>query len=160
MTTPEPERMRQAYPFLVSKDDTAKKGAALASLNIRKWLRHVYPDVGFSVRLDRYSGGTTVIVQWTRWPDAITPSRAEVDALLRGFQQNTFDGMTDSTLSDQDPTRRQFRELFGGTSYLRVEGYEPTAEAIAERQRQVLKQELREQGGNLLGRNPRKRARL
>lgn len=57
---------------------------------IRARLREEFPGVKFSVRIDRYSGGSSIRARWTDGP-----TRSEVQALLDTYQGKRFDGMID-----------------------------------------------------------------
>src|ERR1035437_167680 len=67
--------------------DTAE-GAAL----IRKALKKAFPKTQFSVRISRYSMGSSVDVRWTNGP-----SQRLVGAVLAPFETKHFDGIDDST---------------------------------------------------------------
>ena len=58
---------------------------------VRKVLKEAFPGIKFSVRQDRYAGGSSVNVSWTDGP-----LMGEVDRHVRLFQGSKFDGMTDS----------------------------------------------------------------
>lgn len=57
---------------------------------VRKHLKKEFPGVKFSVRTDRYAGGSSVDVKWTDGPTANT-----VDAVIAPFSGAKFDGMID-----------------------------------------------------------------
>lgn len=59
---------------------------------VRKSLKETFPNVKFSVRTSKYSGGASVDV---RYDDARLAKR-EVRALVKTYEGATFDGMTDS----------------------------------------------------------------
>lgn len=65
--------------------------AALAKI-VRADLRRAFPAVAFSVRTDRYAGGSSVRVSWTDGPLG-----RDVDAAIARYKVVGFDGMTDST---------------------------------------------------------------
>ncbi|MDE2980843.1 MAG: hypothetical protein OXU74_06575 [Gemmatimonadota bacterium] len=67
----------------VSLTDTAKL--------VRAALKRKFPDVRFSVRCDRYSGGSSIDVRWTNGP-----RERDVDAVIGVYAGQGFDGMTDS----------------------------------------------------------------
>ncbi len=58
---------------------------------IRKILKGAFPATAFSVTIGRGAGVSAVDVRWTDGPTA-----ARVEALVKGFEQGRFDGMTDS----------------------------------------------------------------
>ena len=57
---------------------------------IREALKQAYPEVKFSVRLSRYSGGCSIDASWTDGPTA-----REVNDILDTFNGQGFDGMQD-----------------------------------------------------------------
>ena len=59
---------------------------------IKRTLTTAFPDVKFSVRLDKYSMGCSIDASWTDGP-----TDAQVKAILDRFDGQGFDGMTDST---------------------------------------------------------------
>jgi hypothetical protein len=60
--------------------------AKLIRLNLKK----AFPGVKFSVRLQRYSSGSSIDVRWTDGP-----TKAEVKTITHAFQGGRFDGMID-----------------------------------------------------------------
>lgn len=85
----------------------------LAAKNIRAELHQHYPNVAFSVRSRRYSGGDSISVVWTAGPTA-----NDIAVLTEKYQQGHFDGMIDSYVRDEDPQRQEFRRLRGSTKYV------------------------------------------
>lgn len=57
---------------------------------IRKALKEVFPGFKFSVRLERYAGGSSITVRWTDGPTV-----PQVEAVAGAFQGSYFDGMID-----------------------------------------------------------------
>lgn len=57
---------------------------------MRPQLKRVFPGVKFSVRIDRYAGGSSIDVRWTDGP-----TTEQVEAVTHGFQGARFDGMID-----------------------------------------------------------------
>ena len=57
---------------------------------IRQALKEAFPEIKFSVRSDKYSGGSSINIGWTNGPH-----HALVDAIAKRFQGGYFDGMTD-----------------------------------------------------------------
>lgn len=57
---------------------------------IRRALRESFPGVKFSVRSDKYAGGSSIRVSWTDGP-----TQHSVDAIASGFSGSGFDGMQD-----------------------------------------------------------------
>ena len=66
----------------ISTNDTAKL--------IRKELKHYFPNVKFSVRGHKYSGGSSINISWVDGP-----TTSEVDKVAKRFEGASFDGMTD-----------------------------------------------------------------
>jgi len=75
---------------------------------IRKVLRESFPGVKFSVRIDRYAGGSSTRVTWTDGPTAKV-----VEDLLSVFEAAGFDGMQDLKFY-KDSTLDGERVNFGG----------------------------------------------
>lgn len=69
-------------PRYISTTDTAKL--------VRKLLKAKFPGVKFSVRSDKYAGGSSIRVDWTDGPTAKL-----VDAYVQPFAGSGFDGMID-----------------------------------------------------------------
>jgi hypothetical protein len=65
---------------------------------IRKHLKSLWPETTFSVRISRYSGGSSVRVRWTDGP-----TQREVETVAGRYCGSDFDGMTDST-NYREPT--------------------------------------------------------
>lgn len=61
-----------------------------ASAMIRATLKREFPGVKFGVRLSRYSGGSSVRVDWTDGPRT-----GDVEAFIQPFAGRGFDGMID-----------------------------------------------------------------
>lgn len=83
-------RLRAEHPQLISPESV--KGGALiaAAQNLRAQLKARWPGVKFSVRTDRYSGGSSLNVKWTDGPTS-----DQVDTLAKRYQAGYFDGSTD-----------------------------------------------------------------
>jgi hypothetical protein len=63
---------------------------------VRSALREEFPGAKFSVKMDRFSGGTSIHVGYS---EAFAEDREQVKKLrdlIEGFESNRFDGMTDS----------------------------------------------------------------
>lgn len=73
---------RPGSAVYVSTTDTAKL--------IRAVLKATFPNTRFSVRSDKYAGGSSIRVRWTDGPTAKL-----VDAYLRPYAGAGFDGMID-----------------------------------------------------------------
>lgn len=65
---------------------------------IRKHLKSVFPGVKFSVKIQRYSGGSSVRINWVDGP-----TDREVSSIVGQYRGSDFDGMTDSTVT-REPT--------------------------------------------------------
>ena len=76
---------------------------AECSKMVRKALKNAFPGHKFSVKTDRYSGGSSVDVNWTDGP-----TLEEVQKVAKRFEGASFDGMVDlkshhdSLLSNED----------------------------------------------------------
>lgn len=57
---------------------------------IRKELKKTLPSTKFSVRISRYSGGSSVYISWTDGP-----TTNDVDHIVHAFQSGRFESMTD-----------------------------------------------------------------
>lgn len=57
---------------------------------LRKVLKESFPGVKFSVRISRYSGGSSIRVNWKDGP-----TQAQVEAVGAVFEGSYFDGMID-----------------------------------------------------------------
>jgi hypothetical protein len=66
----------------IGSTDTAKM--------IRAQLKAKFPNTKFSVRTDKYSGGSSIRIRWTDGP-----TQDLVDAVVKSFAGSGFDGMTD-----------------------------------------------------------------
>jgi hypothetical protein len=80
----------------MTNTDTAPRRidtAEVAKL-VRKHLRAAFPGVRFSVRTERYAGGSSVDVLWTDGPTVDA-----VEAITAAFAGRGFNGMDDSTFS-------------------------------------------------------------
>lgn len=82
MTTPKPPVIVEKWPGYIDTADVAKI--------IRYRLKLLYPGTKFSVRLQRYAGGSSIDVYWTDGPS----SRA-VDRIIKPYSSKGFDGMID-----------------------------------------------------------------
>ena len=61
---------------------------------IRKALRQHWPHVKFSVRSERYAGGSSIDIRWTDGP-----AGSEVDPIAKQYEGSRFDGMIDMATS-------------------------------------------------------------
>lgn len=67
---------------------------AEAAKMLRPLLKSECPGVKFSVRIERYAGGSSIEVFWTDGPTI-----DQVEKVTRGFQGRRFEGMTDCSYS-------------------------------------------------------------
>lgn len=63
---------------------------AVGAKMLRKQLKISFPGQKFSVRISRYSGGSSTHISWVDGP-----TEREVEAISNGFQGGRFDGMID-----------------------------------------------------------------
>ena len=96
---------------------------------IRQSLKEAFPGVKFSVRMERYSGGSSIDVRWTDGPN-----KAQVEAVIARFRSGGFDAMQDLSYSigrylEGEPVRFGASFLFTHRKYSRefVERYGPRA---------------------------------
>jgi hypothetical protein len=71
-------------------NDSRYIDTAEAAKMLRPQLRKNFPGVKFSVRIDRYAGGSSIDVKWTDGPTA-----KQVEEIAHGFRGRRFDGMDD-----------------------------------------------------------------
>ncbi len=63
---------------------------------VRAALKKNFPGVKFSVRSERYAGGSSINVRWV-----LGPTTKEVDAIAGQFESREFDGSIDmATIKD------------------------------------------------------------
>lgn len=67
-----------------------KTNAALTAQAIRQELKAKFPNTKFRVTSKKYSGGSSVDVDWVDGP-----SKTAVDAITEKYEYGHFDGMTD-----------------------------------------------------------------
>jgi hypothetical protein len=70
----------------------AEYDAAQVAKEVKRILKRAYPTTKFSVRTDRYAGGSSVDVYWTDGP-----RQEAVEKLIGHYHGSTFDALTDST---------------------------------------------------------------
>jgi hypothetical protein len=63
-----------------------------AAVMVRKALKSAFPLVKFSVRISRYSGGSSISASWVDGP-----TEKQVEAVTSPYGGRGFDGMTDSS---------------------------------------------------------------
>lgn len=89
---------------------------------VRGLLKKHFPDVPFSVRTDRFAGGTSLHIRPTM--SSFQPElNRELYFLFRSTAQGTFDGMTDCF--------QYARKEFDGAKYVSFEGCRPNLPVLA-----------------------------
>lgn len=126
------------YPTLLTKEKWGKEIStlALASKNVRLLLKEHFPKVKFSVKSDRFSGGSSIDVRWDRWPDA--PKDEDVQKIIVAFSYGTYSTYDESFDYDRDPEREAFRKAFGSVKYIHAQSRYVSPEEIAEQERTTL----------------------
>ena len=92
------------YPYLIPATDRNA-----AAKNCRILLKRAFPDTKFSVTVNRYSGGSSMNVQWTDGPGS-----PAVSAIADRFSDGDFSGMDDSYTYRRGP----WTDLFGGEHFV------------------------------------------
>ena len=103
--------------LVLEKQENSKKSShALAGANIRKELKHRYPNCKFKVTTKSYTGGDSVRVSWF---DGVT--NKEVDAIIDKYTYGNFDGMYDiyEYDSDHNGTYGEVKYAFAERKYSR-----------------------------------------
>lgn len=98
--------LAKAYPWLVKNEGNSLVSAAK---NIRIELGRAFPEVKFSVKSRRFSGGDAIDV---RWVDG--PTTDQVDLIINRYSAGSFDGMTDSYTYE----RSAWTAAFGDAKYV------------------------------------------
>ncbi len=103
--------MQAAYPHLIAVGDQRGKNDSLnaAAKNIRIELKRAYPVIKFSVRTDRYSGGTSINVDWTDGP-----TTGQVEEIAKKYSGGSFNGMEDI----YEYSRDSWTDAFGDAKYV------------------------------------------
>lgn len=70
---------------------TIYEDPTVTAKKIRRALKEAFPGVKFSVRTDKYAGGSSIAVYYP--PDQV--AREEVEKIAQRFKSSTFDGMAD-----------------------------------------------------------------
>lgn len=70
---------------------------AEAAKMLRLELKNNFPGVRFSVRSDRFAGGSAIVIRW-----ADGPTEGQVREVADRFKGSDFDSMTDSTIMRPD----------------------------------------------------------
>ena len=102
----EQQRLRAQYPWAIPGQ---------ISKNCKKLLQQTFPGVKFSVTLDKYSGGSTLLIRWD-----LGPSPAEVERIVEPFEAGHFDGMIDLYEYDSGPERQAWAAVMGTAKFLSV----------------------------------------
>lgn len=100
--------LKAKYPNLTMVEERGD-GLTVAAKNIRAELKAAYPDVKFSVRVERFSMGDAIRVGWTDGPNV-----AQIDAITDKYKAGSFDGQTDS----YDYRHSDWKDAFGDAKYI------------------------------------------
>lgn len=108
----------------INTTDTAKL--------IRARLKGAFPNVKFSVRSDKYAGGSSIRVYWQDGP-----TTAMVDAIVKPYAGSGFDGMIDMKFSYEAFLTADGRAFFAQTAgtagsmgvYSAEKAFKPTPDA-------------------------------
>lgn len=107
VTPTAPSRIKLS--ILERADKSTKRPYALAASNIRKTLKHIWPEVKFSVTSSSFSMGDDVHISWTDGPLA-----RDVNDIAKQWEAGSFDGMDDS----YNYARTTLNETYGKTKYV------------------------------------------
>lgn len=107
------ERCRTQYPHLQQVNDMNdyKLRQRIAGNNIRAELKKHFPNTKFSVKYNSFSGGNSYHITWTDGA-----KYEDVDSIVRKFQENQPDKLTQGDYWDYCPTN--FTKMYGGASYI------------------------------------------
>ena len=100
--------LQAANPHLVPVSEKNNSLIAAAK-NARIELARAFPDVKFSVKTKRFSGGTSMDVSWTDGPTS-----GQVEAIVDKYAAGSFYGMTDS----YDYAQSAWTDAFGDAKYV------------------------------------------
>lgn len=78
---------------------------------IRARLKAVFPSTKFSVRIDRYAGGSSIRVTWTDGP-----TKGRVEREIGAFNNTHFDGMIDMAYGSSSWLTKDGRAIWAGGS--------------------------------------------
>jgi len=99
------------YPHLARYDKNGKiSHYALGAKNIKVELAKAFPGIKFSAKSESYSGGNSIRVSWVDGP-----VEAEVNKIIRKYQEGSFDGMDDLYSYDKSNV---WPDVFGGAKYV------------------------------------------
>ena len=87
------------YLKLELQSESKKSSHALAGANLRKELKHRYPNTKFKVTTESYSGGSSVRVKYENGAKS-----DDVQALVNKYVYGRFDSSSDMYEYDQDST--------------------------------------------------------
>lgn len=101
--------VQAAYPYLVPVQSV--KGGALiaAAKNIRIELARAFPEIKFSIKSRRFSGGDAIDVSWMDGPNG-----DQVDEILDKYSAGSFDGSEDIYRYSRDA----YKDAFGDAKYI------------------------------------------
>lgn len=103
-------KLLKEYPGLVGVAYQDYRGELTgAAKNIRIELKAAFPGVKFSVKTERYTGGTSLNVSWTDGP-----TTKMVEAIIDKYQWGKFNGMEDI----YEYGNRVFTDIFGGAKFV------------------------------------------
>lgn len=133
------EELKKQYPYLIDRNSLSKdaSGLNLGSKNIKRILKHHFPNCIFSVKVDKYAGGATIRASWIEF-EPMEGMKELADILKTNFASTRFSGVDDSTHYDNDARRKEFRYLFGGAPSVSIRGRSPTPEERAEWEKQTM----------------------
>lgn len=97
--------------FYWGEMEMERKDPKYVAKDIRKILKREFPDTKFSVKTERYAGGSSIHV---RWVDGV--SRYEVDKFIGHMHGSDFDGMEDLMYSNDRPYGNDFLFLMRDVS--------------------------------------------
>jgi len=103
-----------------------------AASNVRRELKNAFPDVKFSVRTRRFSGGNAIEIEWIDGPTS-----ERVDAIINRYSDGSFDGMVD-LYSYNSGAAREFTKRYGsakyvsGTRYYTCAALQQAADSVAQ----------------------------
>lgn len=103
-------KLLKEYPGLTAVAYGDYRGElTTAAKNVRNELKAAFPGVKFAVRTERYSGGTSLNVNWTDGP-----TTKMVEAIVDKYQEGKFNGMEDI----YEYGNRVFTDIFGGAKFV------------------------------------------
>lgn len=106
----EQQRLRALYPWAI---------LGQTSKNAKKLLGEKFPGVKFSVTLDKYSGGSTLLIRWD-----LGPSPAEVEAVIEPFRAGRWNLYTEEFEYAHGPERQAWSTVMGDVKFFTVSRHE------------------------------------